>query len=301
MDIKFSIIVPIYGVENYLEKCLSSILNQTYSNYEVIMVNDGSKDHSDKIMESFSKKDKRFLSFYKENGGLSDARNYGVKKASGDYLLFIDGDDYVASSYLETIFSSLEEGLDVLKFHFQYVKENEIIDSKKALSFSCSGEDALNLLISSQSDFEMAWLYVYKKDFWIKNKFQYSKGTSHEDFGCTPYVLSKAKKVKAIKNPLYYYVEREGSIIHGMEKLQKRSADMLTHYDFLKEHVSLKEDKVFKSYLANAMYSWYQNLPKNMQPKFKEELIKRNISEDFLNDTISHKIKKLWIKMQLKG
>ena len=96
---KFSIIVPVYNVEKYLKRCLDSIQNQTYDNFEVIIVNDGSPDHSQEIIDEYVKHDDRFLSYQKENGGLSDARNYGVKYATGDYLLFVDSDDYVSSDY----------------------------------------------------------------------------------------------------------------------------------------------------------------------------------------------------------
>ena len=95
---KFSIIVPIYNVEKYIEKCLQSIKDQTFKNFEVIMVDDGSTDNSNKIMKLFEK-DKRFKSYSKKNGGLSDARNYGIQYTTGDYLLFIDSDDYIDKNY----------------------------------------------------------------------------------------------------------------------------------------------------------------------------------------------------------
>ena len=91
---KFSIVIPVYNVEGYIEKCLNSIKIQTYSNFEVIIVNDGSPDNSEKKIKTFLK-DKRFKYYKKENGGLSDARNYGIKYTTGDYLLFVDSDDYI--------------------------------------------------------------------------------------------------------------------------------------------------------------------------------------------------------------
>ena len=92
---KFSIVIPVYNVEKYIDKCLKSIINQTYDNFEVIVVNDGSPDNSQVIIDKYVKKDKRFKSYEKKNGGLSDARNYGLEYISGDYLLFIDSDDNI--------------------------------------------------------------------------------------------------------------------------------------------------------------------------------------------------------------
>ena len=98
---KFSIVVPVYNVEKYINKALDSILNQTYNNFEVIIVNDGSTDNSQKIIDKYTKLDKRFKSYKKENGGLSSTRNFGIKYTTGDYLLFIDSDDYIEKDYLE--------------------------------------------------------------------------------------------------------------------------------------------------------------------------------------------------------
>ena len=305
MDIKFSIIVPIYQSENYLEKCLSSILNQTYSNYEVIMVNDGSKDHSDKIMNSFSKKDKRFLPFFKENGGLSDARNYGVKRANGDYLLFLDADDYLELNALEIISSHLKTSPDLLKYHFQYVINGEVKEGKLPPVIDLKGEDALIYFIENQCDYEMAWLYAYKKDFFLKNHFEYSKGKTHEDFGLTPLIIKKADRVIAISDVLLNYVQRDGSIIHEVspEKMKKRAYDMLYFYDkYHSFHFETKEKQIiWYSYLSNTMILWYQRLPKEFKKEFGKELLKRNVAAYIPSNTIPRFLKKLWIKIQLKG
>ena len=110
---KFSIIIPVYNVEKYLRQCLDSLQKQVYENFEVIIVNDGSPDQSQVIIDEFVQKDARFFGYQKENGGLSDARNYGVEKATGDYLLFVDGDDYISPDYLK----SIEETVSNTKFN----------------------------------------------------------------------------------------------------------------------------------------------------------------------------------------
>ena len=123
---KISIIVPIYNIENYIEKCLTSIINQTYNNYELILVNDGSTDSSETICKKIAKENKQIKYFYKKNGGLSDARNYGIRKSSGEYLMFVDGDDFLESKdSLKKIVSRLESSsLDVLQYKMKYYYEN---------------------------------------------------------------------------------------------------------------------------------------------------------------------------------
>ena len=135
--IKYSIVVPIYNVEKYLEKCLDSIKNQTYQNFEVIMVNDGSTDNSNKIMKKFEL-DNRFKSYYKENGGLSDARNFGIIKAKGDYLILIDGDDYIEDDLLFQINKELQgKKYDIIRFGLNIVNEKgNIIREVKNIKYN---------------------------------------------------------------------------------------------------------------------------------------------------------------------
>ena len=107
--VKISVIVPVYNVEKYLEKCLDSLVNQTLKDIEIIIVNDGSLDNSQEIIDKYAKKHKTIKSYIKENGGLSDARNYGIKQASGKYISFIDSDDYVKENMYELMYNKLEE------------------------------------------------------------------------------------------------------------------------------------------------------------------------------------------------
>ena len=204
---KYSIIIPVYNVEEYLDRCLKSILNQTYSNYEVIIVNDGSPDNSDNIIKSYEKEDKRFKEYKKVNGGLSDARNYGLKYATGDYLIFIDADDYIESNYLEKVNDVLERNkdIDVLKFKIKLVDEGEnLIRMENGLNKE--GVTSFEELVKLEF-LEPAWSYVYKLSFWKENNFTYLKGMIHEDFGLTPEILMKANKIYYLNSYLYNYVQ----------------------------------------------------------------------------------------------
>lgn len=296
---KYSIIIPVYNVEEYLDRCLKSILNQTYSNYEVIIVNDGSPDNSDNIIKSYEKEDKRFKGYKKVNGGLSDARNYGLKYATGDYLIFIDADDYIENNYLEKVNDVLEKNkdIDVLKFKIKLVDEGEnLIRMENGLNKE--GVTSFDELVKLEF-LEPAWSYVYKLSFWKENNFTYLKGMIHEDFGLTPEILMKANKIYYLNSYLYNYVQRNGSIMssNNKEKLHKKAYDMLYQYDRLIKINYNKDTKVYKSFLANALISKTNTLDKEEQKKYKEELRKRKVIDNLIDDTLKRKIKKIIYKI----
>lgn len=296
---KYSIIIPVYNVEEYLDRCLKSILNQTYFNYEVIIVNDGSPDNSDNIIKSYEKEDKRFKGYKKVNGGLSDARNYGLKYATGDYLIFIDADDYIENNYLEKVNDVLERNkdIDVLKFKIKLVDEGEnLIRMENGLNKE--GVTSFEELVKLEF-LEPAWSYVYKLSFWKENNFTYLKGMIHEDFGLTPEILMKANKIYYLNSYLYNYVQRNGSIMssNNKEKLHKKAYDMLYQYDRLIKINYNKDTKVYKSFLANALISKTNTLDKEEQKKYKEELRKRKVIDNLIDDTLKRKIKKIIYKI----
>lgn len=296
---KYSIIIPVYNVEEYLDRCLKSILNQTYSNYEVIIVNDGSPDNSDNIIKSYEKEDKRFKEYKKVNGGLSDARNYGLKYATGDYLIFIDADDYIENNYLEKVNDVLERNkdIDVLKFKIKLVDEGgNLIRMENGLNKE--GVTSFEELVKLEF-LEPAWSYVYKLSFWKENNFTYLKGMIHEDFGLTPEILMKANKIYYLNSYLYNYVQRNGSIMssNNKEKLHKKAYDMLYQYDRLIKINYNKDTKVYKSFLANALISKTNTLDKDEQKKYKEELRKRKVIDNLIDDTLKRKIKKIIYKI----
>ena len=145
---KFSVVVPVYNVEEYIEKCLSSILNQTYSNFEVIIVDDGSTDGSFKIIDKFVNKDKRFMVFKKQNGGLSDARNYGIKYVTGDYLLFVDSDDYIGEDLLLKLNNVLSKAqTDLVTFNSVVCDDSGKVINKRDIPEYVNKD--INLIIKS--------------------------------------------------------------------------------------------------------------------------------------------------------
>lgn len=237
---KFSIIVPVYNVEKYIEKCLSSILNQSYVNYEVIIVNDGTKDNSQSIIDTFVSKDSRFKSYVKDNGGLSDARNFGVSKAKGDYLLFIDSDDYIEKDLLKLLNNTiLNNHADIIRYNLNVVDENYNLILKNS-DIRLSGNKKNNIL--KNKFVEPAWLYAYKVDFFKSNQFQFPKGKIHEDFYLTLLILDKAKSVDILNYNGYNYVQRENSIMSNKDysKIKKRVKDFIEHNEFHRKNIKNK-------------------------------------------------------------
>lgn len=239
-NIKFSIIIPVYNVEKYIEKCLDSILNQTYENYEVIIVNDGTLDNSQKLIDKYVKKDNRFLSYKKENGGLSDARNYGVKRATGDYIIFIDSDDYIEKDLLKNLNDKIIKNYpQLVRYNLTLVDENYnvILSNDKVKSF---GNKKKNIVRNKYV--EPAWLYAYRTDFYKKNNFEFPKGKIHEDFYLTLFILDKAKTVEILNYNGYNYVQRDNSIMtnKNYDKIVKRVNDFLEHNQFHKKTIKNK-------------------------------------------------------------
>lgn len=230
---KFSIIIPIYNVEAYLTDCLNSVLNQTWNDFEVICINDGSTDKSLQIAEEFASKDKRIKIISQPNGGLSAARNTGIRTAKGEYLFFLDSDDWIENFTLETLDNNLGQAPDILCFSGQRHFENGTLE--EADQAYC--EEAINgweyynkyALKPTKFHFVSVVLRIYKRSFLEKHQLFFEEEIYHEDNLFTPIVCYYAKNIKVISDPLYTYRIREGSITTSSDKkqLRKRLEDIV--------------------------------------------------------------------------
>lgn len=304
--IKFSIIIPVYNVEKYIKDCLESVLIQTYDNFEVIVVNDGSTDNSQDIIDKYVKKDKRIKSFIKKNGGLSDARNYGVSKCNGDYIVFLDSDDTINKDLLRSISDNLKNDEDIVRFQINKIStDNEYVDCSDTF-VNVSGEEAFKRLIKN-SWFVTAVSCAYKTNFWKENNFLYPLNRTHEDFGLTPYVYMKSGSVTAIDYVGYNYYFRENSITTSKDesKIIKRCNDCLANYDDLlkmieNDNISEYGLSLYKSYISNSLITFIKIVPKDELKKYLNELKKRNIGDNLIDDTFIRKIKKMIYKFNPK-
>lgn len=236
-----SIIVPIYGVEKYLAKCIESIMNQTYTNIEIILVDDGSKDLCPQICDEFQKKDTRIKVIHKKNGGLSDARNVGISKATGDYISLIDSDDFVSPTFIEDLLILLtKENCDIAicdyyMFSNQDFKGTNTVSTNGCNYFNGKKEIMNNFFNKRCGKTVVAWNKLYKRELF--NNVYYPVGKNYEDEATTYKLFYNAKKVGYLDKQLYYYLQREESIMG-----QKMGMKNLVAFDSLDSVVKFYEN-----------------------------------------------------------
>ena len=303
MKHKFSLIIPAYNVEKYIKKCLDSVLNQTYNNYEIIIINDGSTDNTSKILESY-KSNKKIKIINQENKGLSNARNTGVSNAKGDYILFIDSDDFIEKELLEILNKTIKDE-DLVRFQIKILDEtNKIIKEYKEETFNnLNGIEAFNKL-SKYNLVELAVCYAYKKDTFLKNNYKFEEKTYHEDFGLIPYIIISSKKVTSINYIGYNYLQRKNSIMNNTdyEKEIKKSNDVLKHYkNLIKWSQNIEGDlTIYKSFIANSVILKSLNLKEKDYKNYIKKLKEYKVYDNLLTNNKENKIKKILIKISPK-
>ena len=236
MEALISVIVPIYNVEKYLERCVNSILNQTYKNIEIILVDDGSPDKCPQICDEYKNMDSRVKVIHKENGGLSDARNYGLSIATGKYVSFVDSDDYIHEETYEKMIKALElQNADIVSCGINHVYDNKI-ESINIEQKIYDDESAIENLIIGKNLNQTVWNKIYKKN--VIDNILFEKGKINEDDFWTYKVFSNSKKIITLNDCLYYYVHRESSImgqgysIKNLDGLEAR----YKQYEFMKDN-----------------------------------------------------------------
>ena len=213
MDL-ISIIVPIYKVEAYLDKCVRSIAEQTYENLEIILVDDGSPDSCPALCDAWAEKDRRVKVIHKENGGLSEARNAGLAIAAGQYIAFIDSDDCIAPEFIARLLEAIQAaGADVAECATAYVDENgSILRHRNTAPISEMGKmEALRRLVREDGIYQTVWNKLYRRE--VIAGILFEKGKYHEDDFWTWQVFDRIGKLAVVDCPLYFYLQRSGSII----------------------------------------------------------------------------------------
>lgn len=216
---KISIIVPVYNVEHELSRCVDSILNQSYTNIEVILVDDGSTDRCPSICDAFVMKDRRVRVIHKPNGGLSSARNAGLREASGEWILYVDSDDYILNDSCERLIAvGAKYDCDIVSADAirefnggrEYMVHGSLADGKCYPS-----RDFIIKTVKPCEWYAPAWLNLYKRSFLIENNLFFVEGLLHEDMEMQPRVFLAAKTVAYCAYPFYRYVDRASSIMNA--------------------------------------------------------------------------------------
>lgn len=284
-----SVIVPVYKVEKYLEKCIESIIKQTYTNLQIILVDDGSPDNCGKICDEYAKKDLRIEVIHKANGGLSDARNVGISKAKGRYIGFVDSDDYIKEDMYEILLNLIKKyDADVSICNlYDVIDGNECIRNKENGIREYSRLDILKEVLLDKNIQSYAWNKLYEKELFDEIKYPIRK--KYEDIGTTFYLFEKCNKIVVTSEPEYYYLKRADSLVNNVTEstILDYTEIIIQRYLYIKQNI--KELRKYNNYyLAKTLITAHndienlENISEGMQQRYKKlyelvlEIIKSN-------------------------
>lgn len=252
---KISIVVPIYKVEKYLNKCVESILKQTYKNLEIILVDDGSPDLCGEICDRYKQKDNRIIVIHQENKGLSGARNTGLSRATGKYICFIDSDDYIKQNMIETLFNNLKlTNSDISICGFSQVGEDEIIEKaqKESTIEVMNKETCLKKILYHKYNIDIVtWNKLYKKELF--NNIKFPEGKIYEDFATIPFLIDKANGICCTNQKMYYYVQREGSI-NNDSNFNVKIYDLTENLKIMEDFIGGKYSRIYKDIIPGILF-----------------------------------------------
>lgn len=229
-----SIIVPVYKVENELGRCVQSLINQTYKDIEIILVDDGSPDSCPKLCDQYAKENDRIKVIHKENGGLSDARNAGLKQAAGDYIIYVDSDDYIDLDSCERLMNAVgKEKIDIVVGNAIMEKpdgKEMMLHSATPAGTIYSAKEFIIKSIEAYQWYAPAWLNMYRREYLLANDLYFKKGIYFEDMQMLPRVFLPAEKITSINGTFYHYVVREDSIMTSSCRDTAKIKDSLDIY-----------------------------------------------------------------------
>lgn len=302
---KISVIVPVFKVEDYLDRSVRSIVSQTYSNLEIILVDDGSPDSCPLICDKWAQKDERIRVIHKENGGLSDARNAGLEIASGTYIGFVDSDDWIAPEMYEKLLSAIQkDASDIAACGVEMVWEDGAPSRIMTQATCCllDKEEAQAELLSEKKLKHPVWYKLYRRDA-IKD-ILFEKGKYHEDVFWSYQAIGRAEKVSIIDYIGYYYWQRSGSIMgagYSMKRLDAMEACCM-RYEYIKTAFPKLEKAALRSVRENCIYHGQMAL--KYLPKEEQNIVFRKLREvqkqypitysDYASVKISHQV---WIAL----
>ena len=285
-----SVIIPVYNVEEYLRQCVDSVLNQTYKDLEIILVDDGSPDHCGAICDEYATRDNRIKVIHKPNGGLSDARNAGLNVATGEYVLFVDGDDYIASSLVETVASVMNQGKDLVAFRFCRVRQDGSItegDPFIAENWDLeTPEERSKFYAKVLLQYKIGWeacTRMFRRDMIEKLnlRFEDNRRIFAEDLCFSICYCLEAQQIACVENSLYYYRFRDDSIM-GQESVRLNAGRMnelsKSVYDFFcRQKAPVEMMTVFPLihfYVIHISVSGYKKLKGIRQGRLRKLMLK---------------------------
>lgn len=286
----FSIIVPIYNVEKYIHKCINSILEQTFKDFELILVNDGSPDKCGEICDNYQRKDNRIRVIHKSNGGLVSARNAGVEVAQGKYIGYVDGDDWVEKEWLKTLNSIIEKYKpDIVSYNAYKSCNGKDIKLNTSNFIGYYGEKDIKdkiipyMLYDERQSFysfgilPAVWANVIKREILKKNVCKNEKITFGEDAACTYNFILDAKSYVGIEENLYYYRQNRESMTKAYDKFRFERLDYL--FKYLEENLKLKNQDLNKQYEYYKIFCLFYAILNEAKSKESLDVIARRCKE----------------------
>ena len=253
-----TVVVPVYKVEKYIDRCVNSIIDQTYKNLEIILVDDGSPDKCGKICDDYAKKDDRIVVIHKENGGLSDARNAGIHAANGKYITFIDSDDYIKNDYVEFLYNLIIENDVMISIcSHTVIYDTGLKIEKETGEFSVlDTKTAIKRILYDDNIDISAWAKMY--DIKLFDDIEYPKGRLFEDSAVTCRILSKCEKVAIGSKSKYFYMIRSDSITNA--KFNKKKMDLITSTEEMGQYILEKYPDLQDAVNRRVMYAYLSTL-----------------------------------------
>ena len=294
-----TVVIPVYNVERYLKRCIESVLAQEWKDYEIILVDDGSTDHSPQICDDYVKAYNFISVIHKENGGLSEARNTGISHAKGEYVYFPDSDDWIEPDTFIALAEAIEsQEFDIISFNREFVKgEEDAIVSEPEVTQVFEGKDAFVQCLKHSYITGFANDKIYRKSLFIDNNILFPKGKYYEDLGTNYKLFLSAKKVYATNQKYYHYlIDNPDSITQSWN--EKKFSDMFGFYkdifysDFVRSQLNQEELQISQLYYVNGLIHLLASLYKSKLDKkyiditdeVKQELLKNSVSLSQMKD-----------------
>lgn len=250
-----SIIVPVYKVEKYLERCVKSIQKQTYTNLEIILVDDGSPDRCGQLCDEFAKLDKRIKVYHKENGGISDARNYGIDKATGEYIGFVDSDDYIHESMYEKLYEAIKKsGTMISECGLTRVYKNTLRPHYEGKDYFLvlDKQEYLKEFLENRKVYGSVWCKLIHRD--IVKKIKFSVGMIYEDALYNLELIKNVDKFTLISDSYYYYYIREDS--YTTKPFNNRSMDYIDVIEKISEYTLVNFPEFKEQLLTRVAFAY---------------------------------------------
>lgn len=304
-----TIIVPVFNRENTIKRALDSIIAQLDEIEELMIINDGSTDKTQDVIKEYTNKYPEKITYYfKENEGIAATRNFGIQHAKGNYIMFVDSDDYIDISLVKKLQTYMQQNKDIIKFKSKSVdKDGKIIEEIDGpIFFNVNGEEAFNKLAFTDVLLDSPCVYVLKKELFLKNNLFFRVGTYHEDFGLIPLILLSAKSVVSTDIYGYYYVQTQNSITRNNDygKTIKKFEDTLVHYDNMLQFINSydikkKTKENIKIYYTNAVLLKLKTINKEGREKYIQQIKKKKMINNIKIRNIKQFIKRIILSINI--